>query len=232
MSSNISPRLETFDRVTGCIPVVSTVTNTVHLLAMVIMKVLEKCFGVQIFGKDYTEFLENRRPWMYASVIPVLGNCAVGAWLLFGRSADDDEEIYDTPFTGLQGDFEFQHITLLRAAEKKLRKLQLSIINNKHAQQRILKVATDLLGFLEKLFFTNFDHFQELMQTCKQPGSHPLKCMNQTIESFYKVAMLTLTLKQEPMLPSQILGDDVASNLKNYKDHWNALLEKIQATAQ
>lgn len=86
MSSRISLYLETVDRIACCIPVVSTVTNVVHLLAKAIMVTLERFFGVsrsKVFGEGYRHYLEeDRRPVLYVSLIPVVGNCLVGAlWL-------------------------------------------------------------------------------------------------------------------------------------------------------
>lgn len=79
--------LRTIDDVLCCIPVVSTVANAVHLLALMVMKVLEKYFDViprRSFLFTYKIFLEVRSVHEYViSSIPVLGNCIYVAVLLF-----------------------------------------------------------------------------------------------------------------------------------------------------
>lgn len=80
-------RIGTIDVVLCCIPVVSTVTNIVVLLAQGIMKAIEKCFGESrgktAFAAAFKNYLRERPSVGYIALIPVIGNGVLGAMIVY-----------------------------------------------------------------------------------------------------------------------------------------------------
>lgn len=79
MSFKIVSTLFTIDRIASYIPVVSTVTSIIHLLARAIMKVLGESFEVSpsALKRVCSKFLNGRATYRYIALIPVLGNGVV-----------------------------------------------------------------------------------------------------------------------------------------------------------
>lgn len=79
MSFKIVSTLFTIDRIASYIPVVSTVTSIIHLLARAIMKVLgESCeVSPSNLKRVCSKFLNGRATYRYIALIPVLGNGVV-----------------------------------------------------------------------------------------------------------------------------------------------------------
>lgn len=231
MSPKISSRFESIDTALCCIPAVSTVTNMVHLLAMVIMKALEKCFAVQIFEGDYKEFLESRRSMMYVSLIPLIGNLVVCAVLLSELDAGDDEEIEIDSFAfhpPIQLLARIPNSTLNRvglAFESISRRIQ----NTKNAKFVIRQVVEQFSCFLEILYSEDLlNSIVDLKTTYGFKANIEEKSfenVNKAIEEFYRAAMNKLGKES-------ILSDNVTPDLENYRPHWEALLKELDDAAR